>query len=404
MPLFVLLLQPARAASGSYLANLTMHFSFLAIAMIVAYFVCGILDESRKLPNSAKANSPYSTQVIWMCIAFSIIGLVLVYYDRVFVRGIDYSVSLRAARYQWRQTSGGNLAGVAGNILNSFGYVSMLYIVLAWGKLGKLIRIFLIFSVCSTVFGMGFLNAGRSNILIAITFGISLVLIYQPGSILRVFFRNAKKIFTIGFVGCLFIYTITLSSASMGSIALYQLYELGVLDLYGQLDWDATFENRPQSLIFLYYIVAYLFHGQWTSQIALTLPATEPFYVFGPIQAFLSYFGIVPPNKNIGFFSDTGAFISFPGALYYDFGIAGIVLGGLGMGILLGIAIWIVRKNGKGSGFLEIIFAVTIISHFLLSSFCIYYGFLAARVLPAPFIVLWLASKVNFRRHQNFGR
>lgn len=402
VPLVILMFQPASAASGSYFANLIIHFSFLAIALIMAFLVSEICDRSPKRPTSFRASLPYSNTIVWICIGFSILGLFLVYYDRVFVRGIDYSLGLRAARYQWRGTTGGNFAGVIGNILNSFGYISILYAIVAWKKANKLIRLFLVVSICCTIFGMGFLNAGRSNVLVAIVFAMSLFLIYQPGSLFEGLRRNTRKILIIIAVACVFIFIITISSANLGKIEFYKLYELGISDLYGQLDKDASFEDLPDIIIFFYYIVAYLFHGQWTSQIALSLPAREPFYVFGPIQSFLSYFGILSPNQNEGFFADTGAFISFPGALYYDFGAAGIVLGGLFMGTLLGIAIWIARNNGRKGGFLKIIFAVSVISHFLLSSFCIYYGFLSARVLPAPFILIWLVTLVKLQRRENF--
>lgn len=334
----------------------------------------------------------------------SILGISLMVYDRVFVRGIDYSLGLRNARYQWLNSTGGSITSVMGNLLLPLGYISIFFLIIHYNSLSKKNKYLLVVSSIISIFGHAALNGGRSNILLAVVIVIITISIKN---------EYKKKIFAIRFnfikklpiIAMVFIYVsvITLSSAALGNVNMKTLTPLGVRGLYGQV--YGYFDSIGEISDYLYlivYFVSYLYHGQWTAQVAYSLPIREgniTFYSFGII---LNNLGLISEPFKPGYFSvENGAFTSLPGAFYYDFGFLGVIILSSMLGILFGITLIIINFS-KFIGGIKLAFIMYILSIVILSPILPAYGLIYLNFIIFSFIGLEIFNWLFYRRKTNW--
>lgn len=332
----------------------------------------------------------------------ALIGTVLIFYDRVFLRGIDYTQGLRVARYQWMASEGGNLPGVVGNILISLGYVCIFLLIIHYLSFTKKVRLILLVSSIISVVGHAALNGGRSNVLMAIVMVVSTLLLREyRASRSNIFIIKKRSLLVIPILigGVFYISVINSSSADLGGFSMRTLTELDINNLYGQVTsgYDVI-EELSDKLYHFIYVIAYLFHGQWTAQAAYSLSSHIGSYLLYPYGIILAKLGILAAPIEPGAFSDTGAFISLPGALYYDFGFFGIVVGAAIIGCLLGLALAFISYS-KTLGGLKLAFIYYILFLILLSPVLPAYGFADLDFIAFIFTVVGIANRLIYGKN-----
>jgi hypothetical protein len=321
------------------------------------------------------------------------VGFIFILYDRIYLRGVDYTMGLRLARYAWLDSPSGNFIGIVGNILNSFGYFSLAISVLEWGKLDSNKKIYTILSVLFSVVGLSMLNGGRANIMVAGFYIISIINSSTNINIIYFFKKNVKKTSILLLISIIPIILIINSSASLGSYTPKEQYEADTVMLYGFLSTSAAESDYDDILYTIYYMIIYLFHGQWTAQVATELPPQDPFYTIYPISAQLNQIGLSPHIPISGYFSDSGAFISLPGAIFYDYGYSGLLFISFLFGLALGIALSILQYS-KEIGPLRFIYVILVNMTFLMSPFSLSYGFSVFFIIPIPFFCFFAYNKL----------
>lgn len=339
--------------------------------------------------------------------AASVLGFLLIFYDRVFIRGIDYTQGLRASRYVWLDSVGGSFPSVVGNIIVHFSYYGIFVLVLHGWKVSAKVKLFSLFSCLVGVFGHSALNGGRSNVLLAIVIFL-LALVLKKNKKTRAG-KNGRKTLRfkllklVGFcvliaLAAMYVKHVIDSSADIGGVDLRMITSLGIEMLYGK-PLDSFYENQNPSDIYLFfvYIVSYLFHGNWTAQVAYTLDSRPGSYVFFPIGVVLNGLGVLDAPFQPGVFADSGAFISLPGALYYDFSWGGMAVSSLVLGLIVGVgACFASGKSRVGSlKMAVIIYSFTMV---VLAPIVPGYGFAYLNFIVFSFV---LAELVNFIR---FGK
>lgn len=333
LALAFLLFFPAKSASGSLTDVLILNGFFLIITIIFSLIPIGFCYKKNQRIVSSTKNA---LDVIRPLSIISVISPILIFVDRVFVRGISYTDGLRASRYQWLQSETGSILGVAGNILSAYSYVGFFITIyfLDGREKGKYITVYgLIIATLAA------LNGGRSNVFLAIVLWLAANLLRDKKP------SNTYKRINYIFLFLAFYYTnlIIKSSAQLGAISTNELVILGIGDLYGVPDELLATAEIPELICFILYALVYLYHGQWTSQAALELTYFPGHYAFISLPLiFLEKLGIVNISSDTTAF-EGGVFLSLPGAYYYDFGYTGVFFCAASLGISLGISIFMLR-------------------------------------------------------------
>jgi hypothetical protein len=386
---------PASSAIEAFYFNLYLNFSFLFFSIFTALMVLMVVSPKNHSTGFKLNINYFPEKYLNISFFFSIIGFFLILYDRVVTRGIDYTSGLRAARYLWLDSEGGNIIGILGNILNSFGYYSLVAIIINKKKIPIILHYKSIISVIFCVIGLALLNGGRANILIAIFLLLIAVVISKTESIEKAFYRNLRVLIRIIPFLILPVVFVTISSASLGNLSMRELFELEVAGLYGKSSDPLPYYGQWDSIVYtLDYMIAYLMHGQWTASYSRVLHGYPPFYTFYPLLVLLNNFVEIDNLSVTGFFSDTGAFISLPGALYYDFGFIGHIVGSLFFGLLLSVVFIFLQKGIRITG-IKLAYVLIILLTFFMSPLTLAYGFSITTFIIVPFVFFNVYSKLK---------
>jgi oligosaccharide repeat unit polymerase len=393
-----LLFIPAHSVQPNFEFVILLNSIFISIVVVVSLVTYKLLP----LPVSSIHFQGMTVSQLRFNVAFSslaaLFGIALVFYDRVFLRGIDYSVGLRNARYQWLASEGGSLASITGNLLIPFCYVSIFFLVVHYSRLSRFAKFLLFSSSFLGVFGHAALNGGRSNVLLAIIMVLSAYVLKRQEVDKFSFFSGYYKLLPIGVIAIFYVASIIKSSAVMGGVDVETLTVLGIESLYGQVgEHFQSLYDGSEYIYLMMYGVAYLYHGQWTAQVAYSLPVLDGSYTLYPFSVILHTLGIIDAPLKTGFFSDTGAFISLPGAFYYDFGFVGVVILSLLVGLLLGLVLRIISGDNNIGG-VRLAFVVYILFLVFLSPILPAYGLSYLNFIVFAFIFLGVLNSLLYRR------
>lgn len=335
-------------------------------------------------------------------IFFPILGFILLLIDRVLIRGIDYSQGLRLARYDWLETTGGSIFGILGNLLIPLSYVGLFILIINFNRI-KAYKMWLIFAILIGVFGHAALNGGRSNLLLALVMIIIALILKRDKPLKSKLFsiKNAG-VLVVGLMGFYYIAYIIESSATMGGASLEELTSLGILALYGVPDSEFFASEHSYLTYILTYALSYLYHGQWTAQIASFLTDREGFYFLTSLPTvMMDKYGLLDLQLDQKAFAETGAFISFPGAMYYDFGWFGVFFISSILGCLLGF-VMLFLESKKSIGVFKMVVILFVLYVLILSPILPAYGLsylmfiLFAFVLLSIFNAFFLKKRVIF--------
>ncbi len=374
------------------------------LLVFVMFFLIGciffnLLMNSFLNSGSVEKPLPSVRQVVFnarLCSILSISGFVLIFIDRVYIRGIDYSAGLRAARYQWLESGSGSLFGVLGNLIIPFAYVA-LFILLTQGRLLKpAMKLLLVLGALFGIVGHAGLNGGRSNVLIALFIYLAIAIVRSRGSESTGSFYS--KFFIFSFVA-LFIFYMTSLSASMSGSSYEKLFLLGVDSLHGEVTESygniGLLFGEPGYLFA--YIVSYLFHGSWTTESLYYLFETGSpggSYLLFSYSLILTMLGVLSEPVSAGYFSEYGAFVSLPGAFYYDVGLFGTGMLSLLLGMAVGFTIALVTHGVASPGVIAVYLYFTVIA--LMSPILPAYGLMYFNFVIYAFVMFGLINRLCF--------
>lgn len=312
---------------------------------------------------------------IFLFSGLSVCGVILILYDRIFIRGIDYSQGLRNARYQWLNSQGGSLISIAGNLLVPLSYCALFFSIYHWEDLKKSPRLTGALIGLEIPTTQALINGGRSNILIAAFFVLATLVCRRTTG--KRLFPHSKEMWLLG-VGTMIVmfaavFGVFLSSASSMGL---KNYTAALVEMNGgkvSNEYLNGNDNILQDIVMLF--SSYLFHGQWRFEQIVNIPFSErlgddillPFMVM--LKRFHLYSGeaVNPPMI-------AGNFLNVPGGFYYDFDLIGVLFGSLFLGTMLGLAISFL-KRGASMGGLRVSFVISSLMIVFSTPICNMFGF-----------------------------
>ncbi len=393
----IMLVMPVQSYLPNPLHIYTLNLIFF-MSFVVSMYGCLYLLTAKKSTGIVKID-PGEKQLKFNILLSSlsgITGFLFIFYDRVFIRGIDYTAGLRAARYQWlRETTGGSIFSVVGNLIIPLAYVSLFLFLVHGSRIDGKGKALLLISSFLGILGHAALNGGRSNLLIAISI-IIVIYIFKAKSRFNRSKKveNKKIIFFSTIITCSFVIYMTSQSAVMGGVSLHELAEAGIESLYGNVTENFTYFTGELSSLILY-ITSYLFHGSWTAEALPSIQERPGSYLFYPISVLLAGLHLLQKPIEVGYFSESGAFISFPGAVFYDFGYLGVFGVGLMLGCITSIAtFWLVYKRVSFIAFGLCLFPLVMV---IMAPILPAYGLMYFNFVIYAFILLGLINAVLFK-------
>lgn len=344
-------LLPATYSGGSYYLSYSMLVGSVIISLI-SFISLNVLFENY-FQGAARQfisglNPPqYLNTTMRYAILFSMISVVFLAYDRIFIQGIDYSKGLAKAREAWR-INGENRSGVSssfsviGNLLSGFPLVLSSLLYYYYDNLSRWLRLISLIVGTVTVASSALLTGGRSIVMI---FLLSLLLIgilrkarglgFVPKKI-NIFVRVFSLFALVSsLIYIVYVFHLRAKASDDGTSLVYMLSILDHLggEYIGVQNNDTYFIDD----IFNYLTItgAYLSHSVWTLQSILNMDNHEGYITFNFYRTNIGKILDVSPEAG---WAIPGRFPSYVGAFYYDYGILGAFLGSLAIGVLIFIS------------------------------------------------------------------
>ena len=339
-----------------------------------------------------------------MCGLVSLFGLVLLTYDRIVLKGIDYSAGLRLARYQWLGSEvSTSIFGALGNMTIPFSYVCLFFGGYYFEDFKLRRKLIILLSGLGVPFLHAALNGGRMNLLVCMFYILGIFIMRRIDG--KNFFPKFPKsiIVAVSIFAIYYIIKIFAESRSWSTLSVAEFTALQVDTLDGQCDRQYT----SNIINYLVQILSYMYHGKWLNGYMIHLPAEERYglYSYLPIDGILSRFGI-----NITFLQHNpeaihGAFINLPGSFYYDAGIIGVIVFPWVLGWILARRIYkYCYKNIRtpGSTFFTLFLILYLISAPVAPFF--HFGYVSFSVIAFFLVYLYLKKicRVNYLEKRLF--
>lgn len=293
-------------------------------------------------------------RLIWLGIILSLVGFAFLIYDRVVIQKIDFSHGLAHARAQWtilgeyRRTPS-SLFSLLGYPLSSIYFVSLVMSLIRMERLTRwqlaaiLIAVFMLAMMNSAITG------GRSTLLLLVVFVVSAIVLSGPGLLRR---RLAGRTFRRGCYGLaavmlIYVVYVTLDRAANSEITM----ETYLVDSIAYLRMEMSswyLEHLRSSALSsatapIVYIGAYLSHSYAILCEIVNSPQEDKVILFVHWLGLMSKLGLVAPPEGDWFLA--GRFPSVPGALWLQFGPAGLVVGSAIMGAVSGFSVRLYRAS-----------------------------------------------------------
>lgn len=402
----ILIVIPADAIKPNKGFNFLLNMVFLILIICTSITIYKVFPRKKikSTSNLSEKKMPYKKLIFIIKVSSisSILGLILVFYDRVFIREINYMLGLRAARYQWMDSAqmgmGGSLQSTIGNLLIPLAYISILVAFIHYEDISKPNRNLAFFSGIFVAFGHAALNGGRSNIFILIILLLTISVLRK--SVNKSYFPKRNKMFAKGIllflIAIIFTLQISASSSKMSNINFETQARLGISALHGKT--NNRFEKIGLISDYEYLFVlllAYLGHGQWVAQETLYLDNRYGEFTFVGYKQILYQLGILnfPPVPN--YFSESGTFISLPGVLFYDFGFSGVIMASIFIGLLLGVVLLLLSVRCVING-TKMAFIIYVLVSLYLSPILPAHGFVYFNSVIVAFIYMDILTRFIF--------
>lgn len=327
-----------------YLVLLIIFIAFGFQVMTTKY---GYFDKKVKLKPEAYYHSLIRTSIF-----ISVICLILLIFDKVKIQGINFDSGIAVAREQWKSMGAGregvsSIFSVIGYLFGSTYFWGAYYLLFYYERIQKHKSIYgVIFIVILLMNSV--ITGGRTIILYFFAFTVSILLlrtIYNKPFIPKN--KSLKYFIRIGVVLCM-VYVVFIFSqrAAMNDI-LPRVYAENFAGYLGGKPTQEFYElseyDNSNTMYFLTVTGLYIYHSLWTTQRVLDDKDRQGKVLFLYFQKLLSKTGLV---EDPTYFKYSGRFITVPGALYYDFGFMGLVLGlFLQTYLLVGTYLFLARRS-----------------------------------------------------------
>ncbi|OGO76531.1 MAG: hypothetical protein A2Y23_08075 [Clostridiales bacterium GWB2_37_7] len=413
-PLLVLWISPIRPIvdnSAEYFLGYLLYLSSVVVGFVITF---GLLYDRLKnrvnenIVNKSfnRAKLKFNSNIIF---GFSTLGLLLMIYDRVFVRGIDYSLGLRNARYQWLYSEiSSSIWSKIGNLLIPFGYIGLWFLLVHKNNLSNKQKIQLSIAAFSTIIGHAAINGGRSQVLLGgvLWLSIKIVLIFKHNFNLERSKKIIRKYLPISIgIGFVTILTIEGISESMGIkeyVTDFAPTLLGTVESELMDMWD-YFGNVGYVFIFF---VMYLFHGQFSFRYLLSISEKSGSAFWGtllnPIIEIFKYLNLPINSIPKDYFTTQYAmFLSLPGSFYYDGGFVGIILYSLLLGMLYAFVVVKIKFANCVTGY-TLAFIFFVLFYIILAPIMTATGFAYFYFIIYSFVALEVINRIRFRKKTNW--
>lgn len=305
----------------------------------------------------------------------SLMGLTLSLYDRVVVQGVDYSAGVAVAREMWKAEGGerdsfSSWASLLGWGLGSAYFTSLVLYILHFEKFDKRARSVAPSLIFLLLLANSVLTGGRTILLLGAGFLLSALATrgskgMSPFPRLGVIGRNTIRLLA-GFVVIYFLWVFA-ERASMNSLPARE-YTLGFVDflLAEETENFQRIEALPEPYEQLTYFALmggiYYVHSYYSFQ-SILASREKP----GVIISY--YWRKLLHKLDLSDFPEAylfpGRFIPLHGALFYEFGFWGLLLGALSLGYILSIAtafVYLRGVSGTGLGVYASIITIILLS------------------------------------------
>jgi len=402
---------PAKALEENLLFIFTLNGCFIFIIFVVAVLVRRILSIYQVKKRKNKFSGQYIPKSIILMSILPVIGLTFLVIDRVFIRGIDYSKELRAARYEWLASEGGTFFGIVGTIIIHIAYPSIFFAIRNASLLKTKQLLSLITTSIIAILGISVLNGGRSGILFLLITTIIAISIRAKSQEPRAksqeprantastpIFKNRLVLFIapILCISIYYVFKVIESSAALGQLDLARILIISIPQMYGVPDEDFFLRSHSDITYLILYSLAYLFHSQWTTQSTYSLSDTPGYYsVISMPTMYLDKLGIIDIGAENVLFYNEGLFLSLPGGIYYDFKWQGIVIAAIVIGIFFGITLFWLSRLGRFD-FFKIMIILSVLYFLILSPSLAAYGLGHYFFIIFSFALMGMLSKIIF--------
>lgn len=391
--------------NGSY--RFLMNVGFYSLVLIITLLIRDLFkSKSREFSRKQLVylSAKKLSFLLNMSTVLGFFGVLFILFDRVFLKNIDYSLGLRHARYQWANAQSpsifSELLSMLGNAIVPMAFIAVLLLYLYWEDIEKRFRNTRLIVSISSVFLFAAMNGSRSIIFIQVflLLCIAILRLSKNKRIIPFAKRNKKsdkKFYIILVLSVVYALGVFNSSSKLGDIDSKSLFDIFIVELGGQAktDYYSLINGlfSPNSIIYhIFSAITYLIHSQWTAEAMFSLADRTGNIFSYSIVHFLSQLGIL--NNAPESYQFYGVFISLPGAIVYDFGVAGLFILGVLYGVLLGVSVLKIEKpnNSGGFDFAVIMFAF---SSILVAPFFVAHNFIYFNFIIFDMILLEIASR-----------
>lgn len=391
--LFVIV-APVRAKQSNLDLLFMMNFLFVVGTLFFGVLTYKVFPRKKRRTERHRSSVQSLQKMLKFCSISSFLGVISILFDRVYFRGISYSEGLRAARYQWLDSGSGTIFGIVGNLFAPFAYFGIFLLAYFRRDLENMSNKGFVLFLWASVLAHAAINGGRSNLLLAAVIALAGFILGEKkrSSIVN---RSGGLLHILVFaVALAYVIHIIQSSADLGDIDIGEMTYLGLNELYGVPD-EAFFAEKKSDLNYIVlYIFSYLYHGQWTAQIAFDLTERPGFHsLVSTPTLFLESMGILDVTKIKPEFSDTGAFLSLPGVFYYDFGWVGLVFLCAILGSILGICMYFLN-GARNVGVFKMALIVSVFMMLVFSPILPAYGFAYFTFIIFAFVFSYVIGRL----------
>jgi hypothetical protein len=334
-----------------------LEICFVAIVSIAAKVVLDLF-RIRQMPAADQRNIPRSSSLIWIAIFLSVIGLVALTYDKIFIQKIDYSAGLAFAREEWRQLGeeregqASSIFSVIGYLLGSSYYVAAILAVTQGAVLSARMRMTSLLVCFLLLMANSVLTGGRSNVLLLAVF-VAAAFSSRRGISFRGLFASrlqrrlllAPALLAIGY--SLLIFFDRAQTNGSGGVE-YAIDFLPYLGLEADSWYRQSLGNSAWSALSAVAVLAgsYITHSFASVAAILDSPPEDKTILFLNVIQMLYKLGLVAQPQADWFLA--GRSPSVPGALWLQFGPLGFAAGSVMLGCLAGAAkVWLVRRPNR---------------------------------------------------------
>jgi hypothetical protein len=311
-----------------------LQLFFVAIVFfgyVITYFFLG----EPALPVAGFADLRKTSVLVNISLVMSMIGIVFLVFDKLFIQGIDYSEGLAVAREEWRRAGedrdGGvsSIFSVLGYLLGSSYYVAIVLAVTQVNVLGSSKRIKILLASFLLLMLNSAISGGRSNVLLVAACIFGAMASRRDLNFRQLFPHKIQwwlMLMTVGLSGIyiLFIFYQRADASDMSA----QNYALDFLPYLG-LELDAWFFDLMDGgvigslLAMIVLAVSYVTHSFATVAAIVNTPSEDKVVIFLHFWGLLGRIGLLDMPDGEWFLA--GRFSSVPGALWYQMGGIGFV-------------------------------------------------------------------------------